>query len=84
MATPKDTTPDAFARQMDGLKRMDSHERLRLSFEMSDELREIAKAGIRARHPEYTDSQVDEELEVLLLGRDLASASRRARLSLTR
>jgi hypothetical protein len=79
MVAPKDTTPEAFAWQLSGLRLMSPQERLRRSFEMSDELREVAKAGIRARHPEYGDPQVGAALEVLLLGRDLASAVRRAR-----
>jgi hypothetical protein len=63
---------------------MGAEGRLRLALEMSDGLREIAKAGIRARKPEYGDQQVGEELEALLLGRDLATAVRRARLTPTR
>ncbi len=81
MVTPKDTTPEAFARQMHSLGEMGPQARLRLAMEMSDELREVAKAGIRARHPEYDDVQVREELEVIVLGRDLAAAIRRARLT---
>lgn len=81
MVVPKDTTPEAYAWQLDGLRSMGPQERLRRSLEMSDELLGIAKAGIRARHPEYVDQQVREELEVLVLGRDLASVVRRARLT---
>lgn len=84
MVAPKDTTPEAFARQLDGLRMMSPQERLRRALEMSDEVREVAKAGIRARHPQYGDRQVGEELEVLLLGRELANTVRRARLTATR
>jgi hypothetical protein len=51
---------------------------------MSDELREIARAGIRSRHPEYGERQVRDALEDLLLGEELATAARRARLAPTR
>ena len=84
MVTPRDTTPDAFERRLNSLRRMGAKERLRLSLEMSDELREVAKAGIRARHPGYGSQEVDDELEALMLGRDLAAAARRARLTLAR
>jgi hypothetical protein len=80
MLAPKDTTPEAFARQLSAFMLMSPQERLRLALTMSDELREVAKAGIRARHTESPDQQVGEELEVLLLGRELATAVRRARL----
>jgi hypothetical protein len=84
MATPSDTISEAFARQLEGLRAMGPQARLHLALQMSEELREVAKAGIRARHPGFTDRQVREELEVLLLGRDLGTVVRRARLAPTR
>lgn len=79
MAPPKDTSPDAFARQFEALRSMGPGERLRLAAEMSDEVREIAEAGIRGRHPDYTDTEVADALEALLLGTELAVAARRGR-----
>lgn len=80
MLAPKDTTPRASEQQVRRLRSMGPEERLRRSLEMSDDLREIAEAGIRARHPGYAEQEVREELEVLVLGSGLTSAFRRARL----
>jgi DNA-binding HxlR family transcriptional regulator len=79
MVAPRDTTSEAFARQLESLRSLSRQERLCHSLEMSDELREVATAGIRARHPEYADQQLREELELVVLGPDLARAVRRAR-----
>lgn len=84
MVPPKDTSADAFARLMDALRGLGAERRLQLAAEMSDELREIAKAGIRSRHPEYTEQQVRERLEDLLLGEQLAARARRTRLTPSR
>jgi hypothetical protein len=84
MVAPRDTTSEAFARQLARLRSMSPQERLRRSLEMSDELREVAMAGIRARHPEYADRQVREELETVVLGPDLARAVRRAQANANR
>jgi hypothetical protein len=40
--------------------------------EMSEEARAISAAGIRHRHPDWTDEQVHEALLVLLVGGELA------------
>lgn len=84
MVLPKDTSPEALAHQVDALRRMGPQQRLRLGAEMSDEIRQLAIAGIRSRHPEYSDQQVGDALEDLLLGRDLATAARRTRLAPSR
>ncbi len=81
MILPKDTSAAAFAVQLDRLRAMRPQQRLRLAAEMSDELREIAKAGIRSRHPGSSDQQVSLKLEALLLGEELAVAARRSRLA---
>ncbi|MEA2488426.1 MAG: hypothetical protein QOH21_218 [Acidobacteriota bacterium] len=36
--------------------------------ELSDFVRELAKAGLRSRHPEYTDAEVMRELMRQLYG----------------
>jgi len=84
MVPPKDTSPEAFAYLIDALRRMGPQQRLRLAAEMSDEVRELAKAGIRSRHPEYSDRRLSAALEDLLLGEELATAARRTRLAPTR
>lgn len=84
MALPKDTSAAAFAVQLDRLRAMRPQERLRLAAEMSDELREVAEAGIRSRHPGSSDREVGLALETLLLGEELAMAARQSRLAPSR
>jgi hypothetical protein len=42
---------------------------------MSDDARDVALAGIRHRHPEWTPDAVHRELLRLMLGPELASAA---------
>jgi hypothetical protein len=63
---PADTTPEAWAVQVEIFRRMDPSRRLELALRMSDSLRRVTAAGVRARHPEYTDEQV--RLAVIRLG----------------
>lgn len=59
---------------------MRPEERLRLALKMTDEVHEIARAGIRRRHSTWSEVQVQEELEELLFGIELARTARRERL----
>jgi hypothetical protein len=43
--------------------------RFRLAMRMSELAREFAKAGVRERHPEFTESEVSRELARLFYGR---------------
>lgn len=79
MAAPRDTHQDVWARQIEAFRAMRPQDRLQLALTMSDEVREIAIAGIRARHPDWTAKHVQEELEELTLGVELARTARRAR-----
>ena len=76
MAAPKDTSPDAWARQIESIRALSPQERVRLLATMSDEIREIARDGIRYRHPDWTATEVESGLAELLLGTDLARAAR--------
>lgn len=73
---PLDTSPDAAARQVDALRGMSPEERLWIAAAMSDDVRSLAEAGIRSRHPELSDGEVRSALAALLLGRELAGAVR--------
>lgn len=53
-----DTSKEAAAKQMEVLRNMGLEGRARLTFQLCDNLREITKAGIRHRHPDYTERQV--------------------------
>lgn len=59
MLRSEDTSERAHERQLAALRAMTPEDRLRLADEMSSEVRTLARAGIRARHPEYTPEQVD-------------------------
>jgi hypothetical protein len=58
---------------------MSPEERLRIAATMSDDVRSLAEAGIRSRHPELSDDEVRSALVALLLGQDLADAVRSGR-----
>lgn len=68
---PSDTHPDARAIQLAILRRMTGAQRSALAAQMSDDVRDTARAAIRARHPAYRDADVESALRRLLLGDDL-------------
>lgn len=39
---------------------------------LSDDVRAVARVGIRLRHPEYSDPEVSRALITLLFGKDIA------------
>jgi hypothetical protein len=47
---------------------MTPEQRLAAAAEMSDEIRAVTEAGIRHRHPTYTDDEVRAALAGILLG----------------
>ncbi len=48
---------------------MTPQQRLVAAAEMSDEIRALAEAGIRQRHPDYSEAEVRAALVAILLGR---------------
>ena len=63
-----DTSMAALERQRETFRRMTPGERLAVAAEMSDEIRAVTEAGIRQRHPDYSDDQVRAALVGILLG----------------
>jgi hypothetical protein len=57
-----DTTPEARAIQEQILRHMTGEQRLLLAWDMSMFARELARAGIRNDHPDWTEGQVAREL----------------------
>jgi hypothetical protein len=57
-----DTTPEARAMQEQILRKMTGEQRLLLAWDLSLFARDLARAGIRDAHPEWTDAQVAREL----------------------
>ena len=76
MKRPGDTTPEAWAVQLEILRRMTGPERVAMAFEMSEAARTLSEAGIRHRHPEWNEGRVRDALMEMLLGLDLANAVR--------
>ena len=71
---PLDTTKEALEIQRQALRNLSPTERLRMVFELTDELYNVIVAGIRARHPEFTDEQVIRERNRILWGDQLYNA----------
>lgn len=63
-----DTTGEAAAMQAAVFRAMTPEQRLLRALEVSDFVVELAESGIRARHPEYSDTQVRHALLRLRLG----------------
>jgi hypothetical protein len=71
MAPARDTTEEAAQVQLDAYRRMASSDRLRVGLELTRMSRDLLAAGIRARHPEYTDDEVKWALIRAWIGADL-------------
>jgi hypothetical protein len=65
---PADTTLEAARVQSAVFRRMSGSRRLELALQMSDSLRHMVAAGVRSRHPEYSEAQVKFALIRLTLG----------------
>jgi Rv0078B-related antitoxin len=76
---PRDTSPDARRVQRSIFARMSGSQRVELAFEMSEAARSLTEAGIRHRHPDWTDQQLSDALLERLLGAELAEKVRRSR-----
>jgi len=81
MAAQHDTTVEARRIQWDILKRLGGAARVELACAMSDDARSITLAGIRHRHPGWTDAQVHRAMLEILVGREVADAIDLARLT---
>ena len=68
---PMDTDAATHAVQLRLLRALSGEARLGRALELSDELRTLRRAGIRARHPAYDDSAAEWALRRLTLGDDL-------------
>jgi hypothetical protein len=68
---PRDTDEKTEQVQLAIYRRMSGSQRLKLAMEMSDAARATTMAGIKSRHPEYSEEQVRYALFRLLHGDDL-------------
>jgi hypothetical protein len=68
---PADTSPEAYEAQNEAYRRMGGTGRTAVMFRLIELARENAKAGIRARHPDYDEDHVHHAFLRLRLGDDL-------------
>jgi hypothetical protein len=71
---PADTDEDSYRLQTEAYRRMGAPGRIALAFRLTEMARQNSLAGIRRRHPEYDDAQVQRAYGRLVLGDDLARA----------
>ncbi len=70
-----DTRPEAAAVRLRWLRSRTMDERLRMTIQLSEDVREISRCGIRARHPDYSDQEVEWAPRRLILGDELFHAA---------
>jgi len=71
-AIPADTTVEAMRKQFEILRRLTPQKRALISFEISDNIRQIVIAGIKKLHPDFTDTQIKKELLRRTVGDELS------------
>lgn len=73
-AIPDDTTADAHRVQSEVYAKMGGTARVAVAFQLTEMVRQLALAGIRHRHPDYSDEQVFQAWARLKLGDELVRA----------
>ena len=68
---PADTTLEAMRVQHAIYRRMPAERRLAMAFEMTAAMRRVSEEGVRSRHPEYTERQVQLAVIRMMLGDEL-------------
>jgi len=68
---PADTSPEAYEAQNEAYRLMGGAGRTAVMFRLIELARENAKAGIRVRHPDYDEDQVQHAFLRLRLGDEL-------------
>ncbi|MBN1795898.1 MAG: hypothetical protein JW804_04435 [Sedimentisphaerales bacterium] len=68
---PADTTIEAMRNQFEILQRIGIEGRAEMTFQLSDNLRQITEAGVRLRHPAYDEQAVRREVLCITLGDEL-------------
>ena len=68
---PADTTLEAVRKQCEILRRLGQEARLKMAFELSDNLRSIVEAGVRGRNPSYDEQEIKQEVLRLMIGERL-------------
>jgi len=68
---PADTTIEAVRKQFEILRRLGPEARLKMAFELSDNLRSIVETGVRERNPSYDEQEIRQEVLRLMIGERL-------------
>jgi hypothetical protein len=63
-----DTTDDTLREHIRGLRRLGISGRAAMTFELSDNLRQIVGDGVRHRHPDWDEDRVKREVLRIVLG----------------
>jgi hypothetical protein len=58
LGRPDDTSPEAWNAQLAMLRRMTGQQRSAIASRLTQIVRDAARAGIRARHPEYGEEEL--------------------------
>lgn len=69
---PSDTSAATARVRAEVFRRMTVAEKSAIVEQMSEDARELARCGIRTRHPQYSHEDVEHALHRLLVGDDLA------------
>ncbi len=70
-----DTSADALAVQLKILRRIGMEGRAAMTFELSDNLRQIVRDGVRHHHPDWNEGQIKQEVLRIVLGDHLYKAA---------
>ena len=70
-AIPLDTTIEAARKQFEILRKLGPEVRLKMAFELSNNLRSIVEAGVKLRHPDYEEREIQHEVLRLMIGETL-------------
>ncbi len=63
-----DTTSDAAALQLQHYRSLSASERVQIAVDLSDAVRATTMAGIRRRHPAYSEEEVGHEFVAIVYG----------------
>ena len=66
---PLDTTPAAHAVQMRLYREAGPERRAEIAADLSEAIREACRAGVRLRHPDFSETQVTHEVLRIFYGR---------------
>ncbi len=72
-----DTSPEAYAVQLELMRQMSPIQRLRKTFALSRRVKRMAMDAIRRRHPEFDENAVRLKFIELTYGKSLADGVRR-------